>query len=151
MEKTKLLSTLAILFLVMPIISAIYVGEATSEPTIITLTIGEPEDNDDSDNDANNIQNNRFSQLEAQRIADESIEANLRQVTYSDWICINHKLQRTITTLNHVEYEYGQLCNIPETNEEVNVNNLFIALNILLIIFIALSIILIIAIVLTRN
>ena len=157
MKNTKLLTILMIIFLVIPITSAIYIGEATSEPTIITLTIGTIEDDEDNNNDnPKDIPDNRFSQPEAQRIVEEQIESDLREVTYSDWICINNKLQREIKSLNHIKYEYGQTCGFEIPNEsvektETNIHKLFFTINLLLVIFIILSLILIITIVLTKN
>ena len=149
MEKAKLFaSTILTLILIMPLASAIFVGEATSEPTRITLTIGESKD----DEQKPEIRVDRFSQIEAQKQADETIEEELRQVTYSDWNCVNGRLQRTIISLGHTEYEYGQACGQEISNEpEVNVTKLFLALNILLIVFIILSLILIATIALNKH
>lgn len=147
MENTKLFAlTIFILIAIIPLASAIYVGQATSEPTTITFTT-----TINNDDNTNKIENNRYSQLEAQRQADERIEAELREVTYTEWICINNKLQREITTLGHTETEYGQFCNIPENNQEPNVQNLFIVLSIMLTVFIVLSLLLIIAIVMIKD
>ena len=149
MEKTRLfiLSAL-ILIAIMPLTSAIFIGQATSEPTIIEL-FQSTETSGDSDN-TRDIPENRHSQINAQKEADEKIEAKLREVTYTNWVCVTNKLQRTRTTLNHLEYEYGQACNIAPEENQPNTNKFLTILSIFLGIFIILALILIILILVTK-
>ena len=99
MKKTSILPLLALtLVLIMPLTSAIYIGEAESESTNIVLTIEEPSQNGNEELD---IEDNRYSQKEAIRKLDEEYESKLYEVKYGKWKCINNKLQRTITILNH--------------------------------------------------
>jgi hypothetical protein len=150
MEKTRLfiLSAL-ILITIMPLTSAIFVGQATSEPTIIDLFQSAETSEDDSDN-TRDVPENRHSQLNAQREAEEKIEAELREVSYTDWICVTNKLQRTKTTLGHTNYEYGQACNITPEENQPNTNKFLTILSIFLGIFIILALILIILILVTK-
>ena len=145
MEKLKfVVLTLLTLITILPLTSAIFVGEATSEPTIIQFTISEP-----TTQEQKPTQGNRHSQIQAQINLDESIEAELREVTYSDWTCINNRIQRTRTTLNNIEYEYGQACNIAQS-EHTNTNNILTILTIFLAIFILLTLILIVLILIIK-
>lgn len=104
----KTLSIILTLMIILPLTSAIYVGEAYSEPTRITFSIGEPNTNDPNDDD--NDRRDRPNPRDLQRIADDAYESELRQTTYGDWYCINNQLRRSVSTLDHTNYEYGQSC-----------------------------------------
>ncbi len=132
-----------IIFLVTPLTSAIYIGEAESEPTIITLTIvesGEENENPQTPNKHNIIKNE-----------DEEFEKNLREVKYSEWSCINNRLQRTISSLNHVDYEYGQVCGFEISKTKSNEGMLFFILSLFLILFILLVATLIALVLINRD
>ena len=151
MKKIKILSLIALFLIVlMPLSSAIYIGEAESEPTEIMLTITEQPIEDDEEL---NIEENRHSQKEAIRKLDEEYESELREIKYEKWKCINNKLQRIITSLNHEEIEYGKICGVEEENhinKETNFNKLLIVISIILSIFILLTLVLISLIMLNK-
>ena len=125
MELSKVLSTFIVIFLLIPIASAIYIGEAESEPSMITLTIEEEKPPINEERNGHDVVEDNINDK----------EDDLHEVAYSDWICINHRFQRTITLLNRVEYEYGQACSINEENTSAKsgINGYLLILNILLI------------------
>jgi len=134
---------LIVIFLVTPLTSAIYIGEAESEPTIITLTITEsgPEnENPHNPNNSDIIKNE-----------DEEFEKSLREIKYSEWSCINNRLQRTKTSLNHVEYEYGQACGFELSKTKSNEGIFFFILCLFLILFILLIATLIALVLINRD
>jgi Flp pilus assembly protein TadB len=145
MEKTvSLILAFITLVAIMPLASAIYMGEATSEPTIITLTIVEPEETIEEEEEYEHKNPQRQRALE-----DQEYESTLREVKFGEWSCINNQIQRTITSFNHVEYEVGSKCGFEDqinSQETNNFNKLFLTISILLGVFIVLALLLIISI-----
>jgi len=134
---------LIVIFLVTPLTSAIYIGEAESEPTIITLTIAESGPENENPHNPNN--------RDIIKNGDEEFEKSLREIKYSEWSCVNNRLQRTKTSLNHVEYEYGQVCGFELNKTKSNEGLFFFILCLFLILFILLIATLIALVLINRD
>ncbi|MEM3074415.1 MAG: hypothetical protein QW727_00510 [Candidatus Pacearchaeota archaeon] len=152
MKKSKYLfiEALIILIVMLPISSAIFVGEAESLPTFVAFTMTQSEPGEIVNPD---IKPNRHSQIKEVLEKDEEYENELLEVKYGEWNCVNNRLMRTKTSLNNIKYEYAGICGFKISSEAEGLKNtetLFMLVNIFLIIFITLTIISIIILLFRR-
>jgi len=131
-QLTFILSILILaLLIVSPTASAItwiYGGYQDSTSTFFNIVPDSGDDDDDS--------------IECKDINDEqarldNLERDKHQTTYSDWSCINNKLQRTVTKYGNTEIQYGQACGFElDATETPQLSSAYILALILLILII---------------